>query len=143
MQEEILSEKSWFKRNWKWLTPLSVFVVVVVIMFSSLMSAGNVSDFATAFSEDKLYQDAIDKANENTDVQNVLGKLEAVDKMAILESTVEYTNHKQSVNLSVRVSGDKGKAKMDIKADKKNAKWQYNFIKLRIKEPKQEIIVAE
>jgi len=121
-------------------------VIMPVLGFAllfSVISAGSVGDFASAFSDEKLYQNAIDKANKNVEVQNVLGTLEPVSNMGIVESTVEYTNTKQSVTLSIRVSGEKGKAKMDVVADKKGNEWRYTSIKLRIKEPKREIIVLQ
>jgi hypothetical protein len=143
MNYEIVREKSWFKRNWQWFIPLVAVCALGIILISSLASAGNAGDYATAMSDEKLYQNAIDKANENTEVKTILGKLEDVNNMAIIESTVEYSNNKQSVDLTVRVRGDKGKAKMDVKADKKGNEWNYSLIKLRIKDPKQEIVVLQ
>lgn len=142
-ENESLKEKSWFKRNWKWLLPMVIIPVLGFTLLFSVISAGSVGDFASAFSDEKLYQNAIDKANKNVEVQNVLGTLEPVSNMGIVESTVEYTNTKQSVTLSIRVSGEKGKAKMDVVADKKGNEWRYTSIKLRIKEPKREIIVLQ
>jgi len=140
---DTVEDKNWFKKNWQWFIPLVAVCALGIILISSLASAGNAGDYATAMSDEKLYQNAIDKANENTEVKTILGKLEDVNNMAIIESTVEYSNNKQSVDLTVRVRGDKGKAKMDVKADKKGNEWNYSLIKLRIKDPKQEIVVLQ
>lgn len=143
MDNEIQKRKSWIGRNWKWLTPVGVIGVLGLMLLFSAISQGNPGDFALALKDNQLYQGAVDKANQNEDVKNAIGTLDPVDKMAILESTVEYSDNKQSVNLTVRVSGSKGKAKMDVQAVKSETAWHYKFIKMRIKNPKQEIIVLE
>ena len=39
----------------------------------------------------------------------------------------------------IRIKGNKGKGKMDISAKKNGNEWEYKKIKIRIKEPKEEI----
>ncbi len=141
MNNKISEEKNWLERNWKWFVPLAVIILLLVVTVSG--SVDGASDFATAFKDDTLYKKAIEKCNNNQQVQKVLGKLQDVDKLAIIESTVDYSNNKQKVKLSVRVNGEKGKGRMDAIADRNNEGWNYSLIKIRIKNPKQEIIVLE
>jgi hypothetical protein len=141
MSNETSEDKSWLKRNWKWFVPFSFLLVLLAVLL--LGSAGNASNFATAFKDEVLYKKAIEKCNDNEQVQKVLGRLSDVDKMAILESTVDYRNNNQKVKLSVRVNGKKGKGKMDVIADKIRGEWHYSLVKIRMKNPKQEIIVLE
>jgi len=143
MNDEIIKEKSWFKRNRMWLVPVCAAVFMFVLIFASSDTVTHAVDFASGYNDKALYENAIKQANANNDVLDVVGKLKPVDNMAIVESTIEYSNNDQSVSLSVRVSGSKGKAKMDVAATKRDSIWQYSLIKLRIKNPKQEIIVLE
>lgn len=143
MSNDNIEKKSWFKRNRMWLVPVSAAVFMFVLIFASSDTLTHAVDFASGYNDKALYENAVKQANANKEVLDVVGKLEPVDNMAIVESTIEYSNNDQSVNLSVRVSGTKGKAKMDVAATKKDSVWQYSLIKLRIKNPKQEIIVLE
>jgi hypothetical protein len=142
MENEILEDKSWIKRNWKWVVPvIAVFVVTGVFFLSG--SGSNVAGFAQAYVDTPLYENAVKKSNTNKDVLSVLGKLQPVDELAILESNVAYGDDNTSVNLSVRVQGNKGGGKMDVVAIKKGKAWEYKLIKIRIKRLKEEIVVLQ
>lgn len=143
MNNETIQEKSWLKRNWKWALPLCMLIFSGIGFLVSVVSTNDASNFTTAFADEALYAKAVERSNENEQVIDVLGKLEPIDNMAILESNIDYSNNKQLVNLSVRVKGVSGKGKMDVQAVKKDNEWQYSLIKIRIKEPKQEIIVLQ
>jgi len=143
MDNETILEKSWLKRNWRWALPLVGIILSGIAIILSLVPSDSASDFTTAFRDEALYANAVERSNENKEVLNTLGTLEPVGNMAILESNVEYSDNNKSVNLSVRVKGDKGKGRMDVKASKKENMWQYSLIKIRIKDPEKEIVVLE
>lgn len=140
--DEILEEKNWLKRNWKWILGI-VAVFAVIGVFFTTHSGSNVVGFTQAYVDTPLYENAIKKSNTNEDVLSVLGKLEPVDELAILESNVEYGDDNTSVNLSVRVQGNKAKGKMDVVAVKKGKAWEYKMIKIRIKQLEKEIVVLQ
>ena len=143
MNNEVSEEKNWMRRNWKWFVPSLVIVVILATVFVATGSVGGASDLAAAYKDEALYENAVKQSNRNDKVLEILGTLEPVDNMAILEGTVKYSDEKQSVNLTVRVKGNKGKAKMDVVATKKGNAWEYSLIKIRIKAPQQEIIVLQ
>ncbi len=100
------------------------------------------TDLAQAYADPELYSNALEKVKTDQRVKDLLGEIEPIDKMAILEGQVEYSNGDKTVFSSVRIVGTKGKANMDISADRINNTWQYTEINLRIKNPpenKQEI----
>lgn len=143
MDNEIKQDKNWLQRNIKWFAPL---VVVVLLLGSALFSSvsdAQLGGYANALADDALYQNAVKQAQENAEVTKVLGTLEPVDQLAIIESNVNYTNDNNAVNLSVRVKGSKTKGRMDVNATKVDNAWQYKLIKIRIKDPKQEIVVLQ
>ena len=66
-----------------------------------------------------------------------------VDELAILEGNAIYSNNHNSVEMSIRVKGNKGRGKMDISAKKIENEWKYTKINIRIKEPKEVIEILE
>ena len=144
MDNQLIVEKSWWRKNWKWSLPTLVLLFIIVIgLILNLSIDGNVADFAQAYSDNSLYEKAIEKAKTNDRVLEVIGEIEPIDKLAILEGNVIYSNNNNSVELSVRVKGSKGKGKMDISANKNGEEWEYKKISIRIKEPKEEINILK
>ena len=143
MDNDSIEKKSWLQRNIKWFIPV---VIVLLFLGSALFSTASdaqMGDYATALNDDALFQDALHQAQQNKEVTMVFGTLQPIGQLAIIESNVEYSDNNNHVNLSVRVKGNKAKGRMDVVATKANNTWHYNIIKIRVKEPKQEIIVLQ
>ncbi|OOV18600.1 cytochrome c oxidase assembly factor Coa1 family protein [Flavobacterium sp. LM4] len=144
MDNELIVKKSWWGKNWKWFLPtLTLIFLLLFWLILSLSIDGNVTDIAQAYSDNSLYEKAIEKVKTNQRVLEVIGEIEPIDKLAILEGNAIYSNNNNSVELSVRVKGSKGKGKMDISADKNGTEWKYKKISIRIKEPKEEIQILK
>lgn len=137
---ELIREKNWGRRNWKWLVPITAFLIVAIALLS--LTSG-LTNFAQAYAEPALYENALEKARENERVNEVLGNLQPIDKLTLLEGNVVYSEDNSSVDLTFRITGSKGKGKMDISALRNNGIWEYELIKIRIKDPKEEIIVVD
>lgn len=137
MNNELIKEKKWWNKNWKWFMPFSGFILICILIIFNLN--GNALDFAQAYTDITLCQNAIDKANQNEAVIEKLGKLESIDKLAILEGNAKYSNNNKFIEITVRVNSNKENAKMDISAEKDGQKWIYKNIKLRIKKTGEEI----
>lgn len=142
MDNELIKEQNWWKRNWKWLVPV-VIIVFVIGTISTLIANGNAADFAQTYSDPSLYENAVERAKQNPRVVEVLGNLEPIDKLAVLEGNALYSNNNTSVELTLRVKGSKEKGKMDILAHKVSGKWEYDKIDIRIKKTGEEIIILE
>jgi len=143
MNNTLIPQKTWWQRHWKWLVPVSgVMVIVMVLFFSSGMDEMT-KDVAQAYADTALYKDALDKAKADERVIAVLGDIAPIDKLAILEGQVEYTNDDKTVTTSVRIVGTKGKAKLDIAAHRVNEHWKYTKINIRIKSPPEKKLTIE
>lgn len=148
MNNELIEQKSRWKQNWKWLIPVSgITVILIVIFFSSGMN-GIVTDFAQAYADTELYEKALEKVKSDKRVTQLLGEIQPLDKMAILEGQVEYSKENKTVNSTIRIAGDKGKARMDISAERIKNEWNYKKINVRIINPTElkqtiEVSVAE
>ena len=134
MNNELMKQKSWWNRNWKWFIPVSAIALILTILVSSGIG-GIGADLAEAYSDTELYENALKKAKSNQKVTELLGEIEPIDKLAILEGEVYYTNDNTTVNSTIRIKGVKGKAKMSIIADRINNEWNYKEINVRIKNP--------
>jgi hypothetical protein len=142
MNNELIIKKSWWNKNWKWFSP----IVLFLLLFGYLLNAsldGNITDIAVAYSDSSLYEKAINKAKTNKRVLEVIGEIEPIDKLAILEGNVVYSNNNNSVTVSIRIHGNKGKGKMDISAERNGTAWNYKKINIRIKNPKEEIQIIK
>lgn len=135
MNNELIEQKSWWKKNWKWLIPLSgISLFIALTLFSSSVTEIGV-DLVRAYSDTELYNNALKEVKSDKRIIELLGEIEPIDKLAILEGEVRYSNNKKTVNSSIRVIGTKGKAKMDISANLVNNSWDYQKINIRIKKP--------
>lgn len=137
---ELIRKKNWGRRNWKWLVPITAFLIVIIALLS--LTSG-LTGFAQAYAEPSLYEDALEKVRQNEKVVEVLGNLQPMDKWTIMEGNVVYSEDNNSVALTFRITGSKGKGKMDISALRNNGVWEYELIRIRIKNPKEEIIVVD
>lgn len=137
---ELIREKNWSQRNWKWLVPITAFLILIIAL---LPLTSGLTSLAQAYAEPSLYENALEKARQNDRALEVLGNLEPIDKLAIMEGNVVYSEDNNAVDLTFRITGSKGKGKMDIVALKNNGVWDYQLIKIRIRNPKEEIIVLE
>src|SRR5690606_2994344 len=109
MNNELIEQKSWWKRNWKWFIPICGIVLISFALFISSGMGGITTDFVQAYADTELYENALLKVNDNPEIKKLLGEIEPLGKMAILEGQTEYSNNNQSVNSTVRIIGEKGK----------------------------------
>jgi hypothetical protein len=144
MDNELIVTKNWWNTNWKWFLPASLLLfLLLLVFFLTSGNGGNITTIAQTYADDSLYQKAIEKANTNKRVLSIIGKIEPLDKLAILEGDAIYSNNNNSVLLSTRIKGSKGKARMDISAKKSGTAWEYKAINIRIKHPKEEIQIIK
>jgi len=131
----LIQQKTWWQRHWKWLVPVSGVVVIAIVLFVSSGMDVVTKHVAQAYADTALYNDALKKVKADERVIAVLGDIAPIDKLAILEGQVEYSNNDKMVTTSVRIVGTKGKAKLDIAAHRVNEQWKYTKINIRIKNP--------
>lgn len=135
MNNELIQQKSWWKNNWKWLIPAVGILLISIVLFLSSGLGAITADFTKAYTDTQLYEKALGKVKSDKRVIEILGEIEPIDNFAIMEGSVKYSDDNKTVNSSIRITGAKGKAKMDITANLINNNWDYEKINLRISEP--------
>ncbi|MDO7172006.1 cytochrome c oxidase assembly factor Coa1 family protein [Mariniflexile sp. AS56] len=119
-----------------------VFLFGVYALSTTKIGEGIVTT-TVAYSEGKLYDGALEIAKKSIELQELLGDIEPLDNLAILEGTTIFSNNNNTVKTSVRIKGSKSNGKLDISAERNGAVWNYKEINVRIKEPKQTILVLK
>ena len=142
MDNELVEKESWLKRNWKWSVPTTILFVFILGIFLTSNSPEGITDIIQTYNDNSLYEKAIAKANSDKRIVQSIGIIQPIDKLAIVEGNIVYSNDNNSVSLSVRIKGTKGNGKLDITADKIGTAWKYKKIIVRNKNTKEEIIVV-
>lgn len=140
MNDEVVQNENWWRKNRRWFFPLlGIAIITIGVAVAGVAKSGD--DFMAAFLDEALYKNAVARCNQDKNVAEILGVLNPIDEMAILESDAQYSDDKLSVKLTVRVKGEKATGRMDVVAHKIDNEWKYDKIRVRIKNPKQEIVV--
>ncbi len=141
---DLVENKSWWNKNWKWIIPVFGIFLISIFAISTTDIGKNTIDIVKAYADPDLVETALNKARENEEVKNLLGTLDEIDKMAKLEGSVKYSNNDTSVDISVRVKGSKGNGRMRIIAERNGETWEYKKIAIGIKKLKKTIeIIGE
>ena len=116
---------TWLNKNYKWLVPvLTIFIIITYLLASSNLGKTS-TDLAQAYADTELYQEAINKANRNIRVLELIGEIQPVGKMTILNGEVQYLDNAQKVTSTVKVQGSKDNAKLDLSAYRNGDVWVY------------------
>lgn len=142
-----MNQKKGWKRYWKAALVLCALVIIAVTLFFTSGMDGVVSNYAQAYADTSLYEKALEQVREHPQATTLLGDIEPLEQLSIVEGSVQYSNDNQTVHTTVRIKGTKGTAKMDIAAHRVDAVWEYETIQLRVKDPQEttqtiEIITA-
>ena len=125
---------NWIRRNWKWSLPL--LLVFIFFLWSLPKGIGNATvQIAKGYTDTEVPGNALEIIKKNKRVREMLGELEPIGKLTILEGYVEYSKNSDSVFMALTIKGTKGKGKMDVRAFKNNGKWEYEQLDVRLKEP--------
>ena len=140
---EILKTRNWWQTNWKWFIPTLGFLLFLVGLIFTTDIDENISNITKAYADSQLVENAMIKSLKNQEVQQLLGSLNPIDQMAIAEGRVKYSNNNNTVDMSVRVKGDKGKGRIRIIAERIGGDWEYKKISIGIKKPSKTILITQ
>jgi hypothetical protein len=117
------ARRSWLGRNWKWL--LATFLlggfVLVASFFALVMGALRSSDVARA---------SVAMAQSNRRVAQQLGS--PIDEGWLLSGSVNVSDASGDADLSVPISGPKGKGTVYVTAQKSAGRWNYSLMQVAI-----------
>ncbi|MFS4415137.1 cytochrome c oxidase assembly factor Coa1 family protein [Maribacter sp. 2307ULW6-5] len=133
-------KKNGFKRNWKWVLGLSIFVAIGYGVTSVPQLGTKMAGMAKVHTETQVLDSALVLASGNQQVVALLGTLQPLGKLAIVEGSHRYAEDYGRLEITVDVRGDNPQAdirsKMDVVVTKKEDRWQYELVQIRIKKPR-------
>lgn len=132
-------QKSWIKRNWKWLIPTVITCAFVIGLLTASNLGVKLSEIAKVHTETKVLDSALAVASKHGRIVELLGELQPLGKLSIIEGSHRYSKNYNRLEVTVNVrgtkSGDSIRSKMDVVVDKIDNEWVYQIITVRIKKP--------
>ena len=135
MNNELVPQPSWWKRNWKWVVPVSgcftVLVIIAIILGSIFYGVSSAIDgISSTLKEIRPYEYALEKINEDEDIINALGS--PIIKDGPIQSTYNNVNGNKEAKLVVPVSGPNGFGTLFVEASGRGENWTYDVIRIEI-----------
>ena len=131
------------KNSWMWIVILIITLSGSIYLFSTSGMSSHTVNFVQAYLDKDLYQNALIKAKKDERVKMIFGELQPIDKLAILEGEVGYSNDNKTVNMSLKINGSKENGTMHILANREGEKWIYEKIDIIAKRENKEVIIVD
>jgi hypothetical protein len=127
-------QPNWWKRNWKWLVPtgcLSIAVLFVAFVASVVLIV------FTAVKSTDVYKDALTRAKAHPAVIEALGS--PITEGFLVSGNTNVNGASGEANLSIPISGPKGKGTIYVAATKSLGRWNYSGLIMEIAKTHQRI----
>ena len=127
-------EPNWWQRNWKWFVPvgclstLLLFVGGIVLLVTFVFGMMKSSD---------VYGQAVARAKANPEVIAALGS--PITEGYSTSGNIQQSGPSGSAELSIPLSGPKGKATIYVEARKSAGEWSFGKLQVEIESSHQRI----
>ncbi len=118
---------NWWTRNWKWFVPTGC--LTIVVLFVAFVGSIVVIVFSAIKSTDP-YKDAFAKARIHPAVIEALGS--PIKEGFFVSGNTSVNGATGEANLSIPISGPKGKGTIYVKAEKSLGRWSYSDLIVEI-----------
>ncbi|WP_394974637.1 cytochrome c oxidase assembly factor Coa1 family protein [uncultured Croceitalea sp.] len=128
MNNELIPQPSWWKRNWKWVVPVGgcfTLIIGAIIIFSSIYFGVN-----NIMKESQPYEYALELINKDKQLIEVLGS--PIKKHGMFQGNISWVNGNKVAKIAVPISGPKGEGKLYIDATGKDDTWIYHEIRVEV-----------
>ncbi len=127
-QNELIQEKSWWKRNWKWVVPTGGCLTLLILFIVFIASV--VFGVTKAISGTEPYQDSFAKAQSNEQVIELLGEPIEID--GIMQGSINFSNNDGDADIRIPIKGPQGEGTIYVVGEKRNDVWTYSEQEVRI-----------
>lgn len=129
-----MPQPSWFGRNWKWVVPLGCLLPVLFAAGCGLV----VFLFATGImKQSDAYKIALARAQSNPAVIEAIGS--PISQTGIVSGNSNASGGVGEANLSIPLSGPKGKATLYVEAKKSADTWLFQTMVVKIEKTGERI----
>ncbi len=126
--------RSWWSRNWKWFVPTGCLTILALIV--AFVAAIVLLVFGAMKSSD-AYKTAVSRARANSAVVAALGS--PLHEGMFVSGDVNVNGGTGSANLSIPISGPKGKGTIYAEGTKSAGAWSYKKMVVEIEQSRQRI----
>ncbi|MFD0863328.1 cytochrome c oxidase assembly factor Coa1 family protein [Sungkyunkwania multivorans] len=139
MDNELIKEESWWKRNWKWFVPLGgcLTMIILFVVFIGSVFFG----VTNALEKSEPYQVALEKANADGYITEQLGT--PIKKDGVIQGNYRWNNGQKSAEIKVPVAGPKGSGLLYVNATGEDEEWTYTEMKLSLDKTAEVIDLME
>ena len=127
MPTEPEAKGNWWTRNWKWFVPTGC--LTIVVLFVAFVGSIVIIVFSAIKSTDP-YKDAFAKAKMHLAVIEALGS--PIKEGFFVSGNTNVNGAAGEANLSIPISGPKGKGTIYVKAKKSLGRWSYSDLVVEI-----------
>ena len=134
MPTEPEAKGNWWRRNWKWFVPTGC--LAIAVLFVAFVGSIVIIVFSAIKSTDP-YKDAFAKAKMHPAVIEALGS--PIKEGFFVSGNTNVNGAAGEANLSIPISGPKGKGTIYAKAEKSLGRWSYSDLVVEIQKTGQRI----
>lgn len=125
-------QRSWFRRNWLWFLPVGCLTsIALFIGFIALIAYFVFS----AIKSSEPYEVALQTATADPAVIEQLGQ--PIEAAFFAMGSIELKNSDGEADLSIPISGPKGKAILYVEATKQDGHWTYHKLAIEYTDTNQ------
>ena len=127
-QNELIEQKSWWNRNWKWVVPVGGCLTLIILFIAFLATV--IFRATKMMSGSEPYQDSLTKAQQNEQVIELLG--EPIETVGIMQGSISFSNNDGDADIRIPIKGPNGEGIIYVVAEKRNDVWTYSEQEVRI-----------
>ncbi len=134
---------NWWNRNWKWFVPIGCLTGCLTIIVLAVIFAGTIALIVFgAIKSTDVYKEALARAKANPDVIAALGS--PIKEGLFVSGNTNVNGASGEANISIPISGPKGKGTIYVVAKKSLGRWEYSELVVEIEKTKERIdLLAE
>jgi hypothetical protein len=120
-------QQNWFARNWKWFVPTGC-LTLLVLFFAFL--AGILGLVETFVRSSDAYREALTRARADPRVVDKIGQ--PLHPGWFVSGSVNVSGESGDADISIPISGPKGKGKIYVSAKKIAGQWRFETLQVEV-----------
>lgn len=136
MDNELVPQPSWWKRNWKWVVPVGgcLTLIIICIVFIASIFFG-----VTKLMEDSQpYEYAFELINNDEQLIDLLGT--PIEKAGVIQGNISWNNGKKEAQMVIPIEGPKDSGTLFIDAYGQGDTWNYREIRVEISDTSMNLL---
>ena len=118
-------QKSWLDRNARWKIPLGCLTLLFLV---GIFVAALMTVITTSFRSSDVYKQAMAQAAANEQVRAQIG--EPIKADWLISGELKVSGDTGSANLSIPISGSRGRGTIRAVASKRGGVWRFSFLQV-------------